>query len=433
MAGWFGKDGPKPVVACRRWACRRSRRREWRPNRPPPRRIRRTRRLRRRRGAARRRSAGSGRASSARARTSRRRPATTLRAEVARVSRATIRAIPRPCHFDRCSAIARRWRCCSRAVGAGTLPPSLIFAGPDGVGKRAAALALAQALNCPTPVPATDRLALDACGECPVCRRIGRGLHPDVTVVEPGETGSIKIDVVREEIRKTTFKPFEARRRVDHLQRRRRPRRRRAERAAEDAGGAAAGIGADPGDRASASAAADGPLAMPGRALCAARASRRRPVADARARGARGRGARGGGGGARQPGRGARDGRDRRGGSAGGGRTRAGHRSPTPATRGQRLEATSDIVGKGKGSGASERDSLATHLHALASLLRDLGALGTGVDGRRRQRRSGAVAGAAAAVVWRRADASRRLPPSTARSTRSTATRARRSWQTGWC
>ena len=75
-------------------------------------------------------------------------------------------------------------------------------------------LALAQALNCPTPVAPTDRLALDACGECPVCRRIGRGLHPDVTVVEPGETGSIKIDVVREEIRKTTFKPFEARRRV---------------------------------------------------------------------------------------------------------------------------------------------------------------------------------------------------------------------------
>ena len=43
-----------------------------------------------------------------------------------------------------------------------------------------------------------------------------------------------------------------------------------------------------------------------------------------------------------------------------------------------RLEATADIVGKGKGSGASERDSLSTHLHALASLLRDLGALGTG-------------------------------------------------------
>ena len=33
-------------------------------------------------------------------------------------------------------------------------------------------------------------------------------------MVEPGETGSIKIDVVREEIRQTAFKPFEARRRV---------------------------------------------------------------------------------------------------------------------------------------------------------------------------------------------------------------------------
>ena len=31
------------------------------------------------------------------------------------------------------------------------LPPSLIFAGPDGVGKRAAAVALAQLVNCATP------------------------------------------------------------------------------------------------------------------------------------------------------------------------------------------------------------------------------------------------------------------------------------------
>ena len=36
----------------------------------------------------------------------------------------------------------------SRAVAGETLPPSLLFAGPSGVGKRLTAVAVAQALNC---------------------------------------------------------------------------------------------------------------------------------------------------------------------------------------------------------------------------------------------------------------------------------------------
>ncbi len=40
----------------------------------------------------------------------------------------------------------------SRAIARGTLPPSLIFAGPSGVGKKRVALAAAQALNCLRPV-----------------------------------------------------------------------------------------------------------------------------------------------------------------------------------------------------------------------------------------------------------------------------------------
>jgi len=36
----------------------------------------------------------------------------------------------------------------ARAAVRGSLPPSLIFAGPEGVGKRAAATALAQLFNC---------------------------------------------------------------------------------------------------------------------------------------------------------------------------------------------------------------------------------------------------------------------------------------------
>lgn len=98
-----------------------------------------------------------------------------------------------------------------RAAVRGTLPPSLIFAGPDGVGKRLAAVALAQLLNCPSPVDAGGE---DACGQCPACRRIARGIYADVLTIEPGDTGSIKIDQVREAIERAAYRPFEGRRRV---------------------------------------------------------------------------------------------------------------------------------------------------------------------------------------------------------------------------
>jgi DNA polymerase-3 subunit delta' len=96
----------------------------------------------------------------------------------------------------------------ARAALRGSLPPSLIFDGPDGVGKRHAAITLAQLVNCASPA------AADACGVCPSCTRIARGVHPDVLVVEPGETGAIKIDQVREAIERSAYRPFEGRRRV---------------------------------------------------------------------------------------------------------------------------------------------------------------------------------------------------------------------------
>jgi DNA polymerase-3 subunit delta' len=101
----------------------------------------------------------------------------------------------------------------SRAAARGTLPPSLLFAGPSGVGKRRVAIALAETLNCPAPISAAD-IERDACGECASCRRIARGVHPDVIVVEPGETGSIKVEAARDVIEKAQYRPFEGRRRV---------------------------------------------------------------------------------------------------------------------------------------------------------------------------------------------------------------------------
>ena len=100
----------------------------------------------------------------------------------------------------------------ARATARDTLPPSLIFAGPEGVGKRLTALALAQVLNCDGPL--TTEAGRDSCGECASCKRIARGVHADVLVIEPGDSGTIKLDQVREAIERTAYRPFEGRRRL---------------------------------------------------------------------------------------------------------------------------------------------------------------------------------------------------------------------------
>jgi DNA polymerase-3 subunit delta' len=143
----------------------------------------------------------------------------------------------------------------ARSIRRATLPPSLIFAGPEGVGKRLLAIGTAQALNCLNPRitepdgadpqwagvekaagpqwagvekaagpqwagvekaagPQWAGVEIDACGECSPCAKIARGVHPDVIVVEPGDTGTIKIDQVRDVVDRAGYRPFEGRRRV---------------------------------------------------------------------------------------------------------------------------------------------------------------------------------------------------------------------------
>src|SRR5258708_13243360 len=51
--------------------------------------------------------------------------------------------------------------------------------GPRSIGKRTAAVRLAQTLNCLDP----DRPA-GGCGVCAACVKIERGVHPDVRLVE---------------------------------------------------------------------------------------------------------------------------------------------------------------------------------------------------------------------------------------------------------
>jgi len=101
----------------------------------------------------------------------------------------------------------------ARVIARDTMPPAVVLAGPPGVGKRLTAVAIAQAINCLQP-QAPIGFERDACGECASCRRIARGIHPDVLVVEPGEMGTIKIEQLREVIDRSQYRPFEGRRRV---------------------------------------------------------------------------------------------------------------------------------------------------------------------------------------------------------------------------
>ena len=103
----------------------------------------------------------------------------------------------------------------ARAIERESLPPTLLFAGPTGVGKWAVARATAQAVNCLEPVRSPiDYLAIDACGKCRACDRVARGVHVDVIALEPDERASIKIDVVRDVLGQTAFRPFEGKRRL---------------------------------------------------------------------------------------------------------------------------------------------------------------------------------------------------------------------------
>ncbi len=88
------------------------------------------------------------------------------------------------------------------ALGRGRVAHAYLFVGPPHIGKRALTLHFAQALNCPSEAR--------PCGECSSCRRVSRGLHPDVRVIE-AEGGTIKIEQIREMQREVALSPFEGR------------------------------------------------------------------------------------------------------------------------------------------------------------------------------------------------------------------------------
>jgi DNA polymerase-3 subunit delta' len=75
-----------------------------------------------------------------------------------------------------------------------------LFTGPSGTGKRSVAEICARAVHC----AGADK----PCDECPACKRVISGTHPDhILVSAPGR--SIGVDAVRELVRRISIRPFE--------------------------------------------------------------------------------------------------------------------------------------------------------------------------------------------------------------------------------
>ncbi len=91
----------------------------------------------------------------------------------------------------------------SQAMRHNKLAHAYLFCGPEGVGKKTTALALAQALNC-------HRQTGDACMECPACRKIEHGQSPDVHLIE-ADGQYIKIETIRRLQQEVSYKAFEGR------------------------------------------------------------------------------------------------------------------------------------------------------------------------------------------------------------------------------
>src|SRR6266542_1962302 len=250
----------------------------------------------------------------------------------------------------------------SRSIAQESLPPSLLFSGPVGAGKRLTALAVAQALNCleprtqnpeprtqnqepgtRNPEPRTPITLIDSCGRCSACVRIARGIHPDVLVVEPGETGSIKIEQIRDLNERTAYRPFQGRRRVVIIVK-------------ADAPVASA-------QKALLKTLEEPPsssvfilvTSMPDQLLPTVRS---RLIRMAFAAGA-----------TREIDAEAREVAER-----------VLAQAAATADAGRRIEVAKDLLTKTGAGGAADRDQLASHLRAMASLLRDVEVLSTGAD-----------------------------------------------------
>jgi DNA polymerase III subunit delta' len=81
-----------------------------------------------------------------------------------------------------------------RALEQGRLASTFLFVGPEGIGKRAFALQLAQSLLCQT----RNEKLLDPCGNCPGCSQVLAGSHPDlIAIAKPAGKSEIPVGMLK--------------------------------------------------------------------------------------------------------------------------------------------------------------------------------------------------------------------------------------------
>ncbi len=90
----------------------------------------------------------------------------------------------------------------------GRISHAYLFVGPNGVGKKLAAINLAKALNC-------EESAEISCDRCVCCKKIDASIHPDVKYIYPtGPSLSITIDNIRELRTQISFKTYEGKKKA---------------------------------------------------------------------------------------------------------------------------------------------------------------------------------------------------------------------------